>query len=287
MKRGVIMAFLSCGLLPSAAESFERVSVEVMCEIAEHRYRLGLTAAQIADIETDCGRQLAQLLAQRVRFLDFTSGAAHRNQMVIRVGKSAAEADPGAFRPIEMRVSVRGDDVAPGGEPVIWVFRTLDEYLEVPSADSFADSIALRFADELLENEAHLVQAQLSRLRIAESAFPMPGDQSWLLPFARGELGIADDSLFQIRAELETSSSSERFTYTVALFGDFSAAAGVPPEFHHKLKALHLRDDKLEQEASILRLQAAEKVDVLYVAVSRYVPAIEPVRTSPSELDLE
>jgi hypothetical protein len=287
MKCGLAVAVLACGLLPSAARSFDRLSVEVVCEVAEHRYRLGFAPGQISGIETDCGRQLAGLLAQRVRFLHFTSGAARNNRLVVRVGKSASEADPRSFRPVDMEVFVQGDDVAPGGEPVAWNFRALDEYLQVPSAESFADAVALRFADELQRNEAHLVEAQLSRLRIAESAFPIPEDQSWLLPFERGDLGIADASLLQIKAELRTPSSNERFTYTVELFGDFTSGAGVPPEFHNKLKALHIRDDKLAQDASIERLRAAEQVDVLYVAISRYVRAIEPNRTSPSELDLE
>lgn len=287
MKRDFIVAVLVCGLLPSATWSFERLSIEVVCQLAEHRYRLGLTTDQIVGIESDCGRRLAELLAQRVRFLEFTSGAARDNRMVVRIGKSASEAHPRGFRPVDMEIFVQGSDAAPGGEPVVWNFRTLDEHLQMPSAASFADAIALRFADELQRNEGHLVEAQLSRLRIAESAFPLPEDQSWLLPFESGDLGIADDSLLQIKAELQTPSSNERFTYTVALFGNFSTGAGVPPEFHNKLKALHLRDDKLAQEDSIERLQAAEKVDVIYVVVSRYVRAIEPNRTSPSELDLE
>ncbi len=287
MKRCLIVAILACGLLPLTARPFDRLSVEVVCELAEHRYRLGLTREQIVGIETECGRRLAEVLAQRVRFLDFTSGTARDDRMIVRIGKSASEADPRSFRPVDMEISVAGDDVAPGGEPVVWTFRALDEYLQVPSAEAFADAIALRFADELERKEGYLVEAQLSRLQIAESAYPIPEDQSWLLPFERGDLGIADDSLLQIKAELQTPSSHERFTYTVALFGNFTSAAGVPPEFHNKLKALHLRDDKLAQDESIERLQAAEKVDVLYVAVSRYVRAVEPNRTSPSELDLE
>lgn len=287
MKRQLVSALLCCGLLPSTAHSLDRIGVEVVCELREHRYRLQFTDEQIADIEDDCGRLLAALLDRRVRFLDFTHDAASGNRMVIRIGKSAAEVNPLAFRPVELDISVQGDDVAPGGEPVTWTFRTLAEWLEVPSADTFADAVALRFAEELESNEAHLVEAQLSRLQIAESAFPLPDDLSWLLPFERGDLGIADDSQLRIRAELRTPSSSERFTYTVELFGDFTSGTGVPPEFYNKVKALHLRDDKLGQEASIRRLGEADVVDVLYVAVSRYVPAVEPVRTAPSDLDLE
>ena len=285
MKRSILIAVFSLGFVPASTLSAEKLAVEVVCQLAEHRYLLNLTDQQKSTIEAECSSHLAALLTDRIRFLDFTSGVPQGNQLVVRIGKTATEADPDAFRDIFMDISVRGDNVTRTGEAVMWMFRRVDEFMKVPPPDGFADAIAERFADGLHKNEPHLVKAQLAHLTIAESAFPMPTDQSWLLPFERGELGIADDSQFSIKAELRTQTSTERFTYDVAVFGDFTSATGVPPEFHNKVKALHLRDDKLAQEASIRRLQSADDVDVLHVSVTRYLPAVELERTSPSGLD--
>lgn len=287
MRHRILVTLLILGLHAAPANPAPRVNVEVICELAEHRYRIGLTDQQAGMIESDCARQLAALLSERIAFLDFTAGSPQGNQLVVRVGKSAAEADPDAFRAVTMDVALQGDDVTEGGNPVTWTFRTLDEYLKVPPPGSFADAIVQRFGDELQQNEAHLVKAQLARLAIAESAFPMPLDQSWLLPFARGELGVADDSEFSIKAELQTPTSRERFTYSVALIGDFTSANDVPAEFHNKVKALHLGDDRLPQVPSIQRLQSADSVIVLHVSVTRYVPAAKPGHTTPSALRVE
>jgi len=81
-------------------------------------------------------------------------------------------------------------------------------------------------------------------------------------------------------------SSEEHFTYNVVLFGDFASATGVPSDFHNKVKALHLGDDKLAQEASIKRLTTADDVRVEYVLISHYVQMSEPDHTSPGNLTL-
>lgn len=287
MKRGVIITLLLHALYASAAIPADRVDVEVVCELAEHRYRIGLTDQQADQIESHCAQQLAALLGDRITFLEFTAGSQHSNQLIVRVGKSAAEADPDAFRAVTMDIALQGDDVTESGDPVSWTFRTLDEYLKVPPPAAFAEAIVQRFADELQQNEAHLVKAQLAHIAIAESAFPLPQDQTWLLPFARGDLGVADDSEFSIKAELRTPTSRERFTYAVALIGDFTSASNVPAEFHNKVKALHLGDDRLPQVPSIQRLQSAESITVLQVSVTRYVPAAKPGRTTPSALRVE
>lgn len=287
MKRWGLIPVLLLALHPAVSNPAPRVNVQVVCELAEHRYRIGLTSQQSAAIETDCAGRLAALLADTIGFLDFSAGTPQSDQLVVRIGKSAAEADPDAFRAVMMDIAVRGDDVSESGEAVSWTFRTLDEYLKVPSPDTFADAIAERFGVELQANEAHLVSAQLAHLAIAASAFPMPEDKSWLLPFERGELGVADESEFRIRAELQTPTSRERFTYAVALIGDFTSASNVPPQFHNKLKALHLGDDRLAQVASIERLQSADQVTVLQVSITRYVPAARPGHTSPSALRVQ
>ncbi len=265
--------------------ALERLTLQVTCNLAEHRYRLDLTDDEIEQIETDCATGVAGLLGQKIGFLDFVAGEPRNNRLEIRIGKTSQEADSSAIRAVNFEIEVSGDNVTNPGKPVIWSFRSVDEYLDVPAAMTFADAITIRFGELLEHGEAQLVRDQLGRLAIAGSAFPMPTDQSWLLPFSREELGIDDNSEFRIKAALVFPSSEERFTYHVILFGDFASASHVPAEFHHKVKALHLRDDKLEDQAeSIQRLRRASDVRVEYVSISRYVPAILPERTSPSDL---
>lgn len=275
-----------CGLATDAP-AIERLTLQVVCELAEQRYRDSLTAGEIKQIERDCAQRLADQLAIRIGFLDFISESSKPNQLIVRLGKTGQEANPGEIRSVNFDISVKGSGVREEGEPVFWSFRSIAEYLQVPAPDTFADAITVRFGEELEKNEAQLVQSQLSRLMIADSAFPIPRQQSWLLPFSRDELNTADDSTFKIKAALIFPTSEERFTYEVVLFGDFAAAADVPVEFHHKVKALHLGDDKLSQAASIERLKTADDVRILHVFVSRYVPSSAPTRTSPSNLAFE
>jgi hypothetical protein len=286
MKRNRYFALLLLAFIASPAYAIERLSVEVVCQLAEERYRLGLTSVKIAEIETDCGKQLADLFGKKFGFLHFASGESHEDQLIVRIGKSAQEADVNAFRAVDAEMWVEGSNVSGRGKAVTWTFRSLEDYLKVPTADAFADAITLRFAAELENIEAHFVRAQLVNLGIADSAFPMPQDGSWLLPFTREELGLDYDSVFKIEATLTVAAGTERFDYEVELFGDFNTATDVPQVFHHKVKALHLRDDKLTREKSLERLASAEKVTVQNVAVSRYVPMSVLGRTSPSGLDL-
>ena len=266
------------------ALAIERRTLQVTCDLAEHRYLLNLTAAQTSQIETTCASEVASLLAKKIGFLDFVAGQDQDNKLEIKIGKTSEEANPDAFRAVNFEIEIKGPNVKESGSATIWEFRSVDEYFDVPAADTFADAILLGFAENLAILGEQLVEQQLGRLEIAVSSFPMPQEQSWLLPFSREELGIADDSKFKIKAALAFPSSQERFTYHVILFGDFETANGVPSEFHHKVKALHLRDDKLEQAPSLQRLTSADDVRVEYVMISRYVPIARPERTSPSGL---
>jgi hypothetical protein len=264
----------------------ERLSLQVVCHLAEHRFRVNLTEDQASQIENDCASELASLLNDKISFLEFVAGGSQANQLEIRIGKTSQEANPNAIRAVNFEVEVTGENVVEQGEPVRWEFRSLAEYLDVPAANTFADAIAMRFARNLETGEDQLVRDQLGRLVIAGSAFPLPADQSWLLPFSREELGIADDSEFLIKAALVFPSSEEHFIYHVILFGDFATSADVPSEFYNKVKALHMGDDKLSQLASIQRLIKATDVRVEYVMISHYVPISRPDRTAPSGLVL-
>ena len=264
--------------------AIERLSLQVVCHLAEHRFRINLTGDEAAQIEAACAEDVAGLLDRKISFLNFVAGEERSNRLIIRIGKTSQEADPNAFRAVNFEIEVAGDNVIEPGKPVIWEFRGVAEYLDVPSAATFADAIAVRFSERLENSGEQLVGGQLGRLQIAGSAFPIPTEQSWLLPFAREELGFAYDSEFKIKAALIFPNSEEHFTYQVVLFGDFASATDVPAEFHYKVKALHLGDDKLTQEASIQRLSKANEVRVEFVMISRYVPISRPGRTSPSAL---
>jgi hypothetical protein len=279
------LVLVSLVLLTSAANSIDRLSVEVVCQLAEQRYRLALSGAKVSEIEKNCGQQLAEVLGKKFGFLLFVSGEDRDDQLIIRIGKSAQEADPSEFRAVDAEMWVEGSNVSGRGEVVTWTFQKLEDYLRVPAADSFAAAITERFAAEFENIEAHFVRAQLANLGIANTAHPMPGDGSWLLPFTREELGVGYDSVFKIEAILTVAAGTERFDYEVELFGDFNTAVDVPQVYHHKVKALHLRDDKLSREESLERLANAETVAVRHVSVTHYVPINALGRTSPSGLD--
>jgi hypothetical protein len=283
-KKRLALSFILLVVCSTPLTAIERLSLQVVCHLAEHRFRINLTDDEAAQIEAACASDVAGLLGKKISFLNFVGGEERSNRLVIRIGKTSQEADPNAFRAVNFEIEVTGDSVIQPGKPLIWEFRGVAEYLDVPSAATFADAIAVRFSEILENNGEQLVGGQLGRLQIAGSAFPLPSEQSWLLPFAREELGFADDSEFKIKAALIFPGSEERFTYQVVLFGDFASATNVPSEFHNKVKALHLGDDKLAQAASIQRLGKANEVRVEFVMISRYVPISRPERTSPSSL---
>jgi len=286
MSKNRTLVFALLVTFSAQVAAIDRLSLEVVCELAEHRYQQTLTSDEIKQVESSCASEVAELLGERISFFEFVAGVERDNKLEIRIGKNKQEADSSAFRPVNFEIEVSGINVMEQGEPVIWNFRSVAEFLDLPSATTFADAIAVRFTERLENNEEQLVRGQLGRLLIAGSAFPMPAEQSWLLPFSREELGIADNSEFKIKAALVFPSSEEHFTYNVVLFGDFASATGVPSDFHNKVKALHLGDDKLAQEASIKRLTTADDVRVEYVLISHYVQMSEPDHTSPGNLTL-
>ena len=279
-----LFSALFIAALPLALHATGIPAVQVQCELAEARYRIGVSDAAIEVAELQCSTLLAELLGDKIKFVRFESQASLDKQLIVRVGKTAQEADPMEIRPIDMEIRLTGSGLPEQPKPIYWSFRKIEEWLSVPAIDIFADDVVARFSAELENKEAELVESQLSQLVIADDAWVLPDDMSWLLPFTREELQLGDDSVLKIKAALKRQGSEERFLYTVALFGDFSSAEDVPLEYHHKVKALHLRDDKLEQVQSIERVRSAENVDVIYVVVNRYVPMVEPASTSPSQL---
>jgi hypothetical protein len=173
---------------------------------------------------------------------------------------------------------VEGNTVQGNAEPVIWPFRTVGEWLQIPTAQAFPDEIQLQFTDALRKNADTLVNLQLSRVAIADSAVPNPDDQSWRMPFTREELTTQDDSEFGIKARLDMpDNSQERYVYDVKLKGDFSNGA----------KVLHLRDDTFALVESLERLRRAENIEVIYVVVKHYVPLQLPAATLPTDLVLD
>jgi hypothetical protein len=71
--------------------------------------------------------------------------------------------------------------------------------------------------------------------------------------------------------------SQERYVYNVKLKGDFSDGA----------KVLHLRDDTFTLQPSLDRLRRAEKIEVIYVVVTHYVPLQLPDTILPTDLQLD
>jgi hypothetical protein len=251
----------------------DRVTLGVVCQLAEKRYLQNLRDEEVAAIETECAERLSGELDTALAFLHFVPNSNHVNRLVVRLGK-----DDSAVRPVDFAVWVEGNTVQGNAEPVIWPFRTVGEWLQIPTAQAFPDEIQLQFTDALRKNADTLVNLQLSRVAIADSAVPNPDDQSWRMPFTREELTTQDDSEFGIKARLDMpDNSQERYVYDVKLKGDFSNGA----------KVLHLRDDTFALVESLERLRRAENIEVIYVVVKHYVPLQLPAATLPTDLVLD
>ena len=260
-------------LLSMPTYGIDRVTLGVVCQLAEERYLQNLRDEEVTAIETACAERLSRELDTALAFLHFVADSNHVNRLVVRLGK-----DDSAVRPVDFAVWVEGNTVQGNAEPVIWPFRTVGEWLQIPTAQAFPDEIQLQFTDALRKNADTLVNLQLSRVAIADSAVPIPDDQSWRMPFTREELTTQDDSEFGIKARLDMpDNSQERYVYDVKLKGDFSNGA----------KVLHLRDDTFALVESLERLRRAENIEVIYVVVKHYVPLQLPAATRPTDLVLD
>ena len=267
-----VVSFIALIVLASPSHGLNRVTIGVVCELSEARYRQNLGDDQIREIERVCARGMAEELNVTLAFLEFAAGSNHENRLVIKLGKDDSE-----IRAVDFAIWVEGDIVSGGAEPVYWPFRNVDQWLEIPTAEAFPDQIQLQFTKALRQNRDSLVRTQLSKVIIADQAFPLPDDRSWRLPFTRDDLSTQDNSEFGIKARLYMpNQSQERYVYDVKLKGDFSNGA----------KALHLRDDTFSLVDSLQRLKMASKVEVIYVVVKHYVPLELPSTTPPSGLVL-
>ena len=272
MKR-VGLPLIALFLLSMPSYGIDRVTLGVVCQLAEKRYLQNLQDQQVAAIERACAERLARELDTALAFLHFVADDNHVNRLVVRLGK-----DDSLVRPVDFAVWVEGNTVQGDAEPVIWPFRTVQEWLQIPTAEAFPDEIQLQFTDALRKNSDALVNLQLSRVAIADSAVPLLDDQSWRMPFTREELTTQDDSEFGIKARLDMpDDSQERYVYDVKLKGDFSNGA----------KVLHLRDDTFSLVESLERLRRAENIEVIYVVVKHYVPLQLPAATLPTDLVLD
>jgi hypothetical protein len=272
MKR-VGIPLIALFLLSMPAYGIDRVTLGVVCQLVEKRYLQNLRDEEVAAIEKACAERLSRELDATLAFLHFVADSNQVNRLVVRLGK-----DDSVVRPVDFAVWVEGNTVQGDAEPVIWPFRTVDEWLQIPTAEAFPDEIQLQFTDALRKNADSLVNLQLSRVAIADSAVPLPDDQSWRMPFTREELTTQDDSEFGIKARLDMpDDSQERYVYDVKLKGDFSNGA----------KVLHLRDDTFSLVESLERLRRAENIEVIYVVVKHYVPLQLPAATLPTDLVLD
>jgi hypothetical protein len=272
MKR-VGIPLIALFLLSMPAYGIDRVTLGVVCQLVEKRYLQNLRDEEVAAIEKACAERLSRELDATLAFLHFVADSNQVNRLVVRLGK-----DDSVVRPVDFAVWVEGNTVQGDAEPVIWPFRTVDEWLQIPTAEAFPDEIQLQFTDALRKNADSLVNLQLSRVAIADSAVPLPDDQSWRMPFTREELTTQDDSEFGIKARLDMpDNSQERYVYDVKLKGDFSNGA----------KVLHLRDDTFSLVESLQRLRRAENIEVIYVVVKHYVPLQLPAATLPTDLVLD
>jgi hypothetical protein len=272
MKR-VGIPLIALFLLSMPAYGIDRVTLGVVCQLVEKRYLQNLRDEEVAAIEKACAERLSRELDATLAFLHFVADSNQVNRLVVRLGK-----DDSVVRPVDFAVWVEGNTVQGDAEPVIWPFRTVDEWLQIPTAEAFPDEIQLQFTDALRKNADSLVNLQLSRVAIADSAVPLPDDQSWRMPFTREELTTQDDSEFGIKARLDMpDASQERYVYDVKLKGDFSNGA----------KVLHLRDDTFSLVESLERLRRAENIEVIYVVVKHYVPLQLPAATLPTDLVLD
>jgi hypothetical protein len=272
MKRAAFPAVISL-LICMPALGMERVTLGVVCQLEEKRYLQNLRDVELAAIETACAERLSTALNNSLSFLNFSPDNNHRQRLVIKLGKNDS-----AVRAVDFALSVEGDTVQGAADPVIWPFRTVEDWLKIPTAATFPDEIQIQFAASLNADSDRLVSTQLSRVAIADSAIPLPDDESWRMPFTRAQLKTQDDSQFGIKARLDMpDDSQERYVYNVKLKGDFSDGA----------KVLHLRDDTFTLQPSLDRLRRAEKIEVIYVVVTHYVPLQLPDTILPTDLQLD
>ena len=185
------------------ALGMERVTLGVVCQLEEKRYLQNLRDVELAAIETACAERLSTALNNSLSFLNFSPDNNHRQRLVIKLGKNDS-----AVRAVDFALSVEGDTVQGAADPVIWPFRTVEDWLKIPIAATFPDEIQIQFAASLNADSDRLVSTQLSRVAIARFACGA-GGVSVVIGLRRVGYGWAVVGVVECTVRVTVSSNQE------------------------------------------------------------------------------
>lgn len=271
----------------AGAQTATQPAVGVRFALAEPSFANRYDAATRKAIADSCARRFATALDRALGFADFTSGDA-ANLLTVTLGLTADTRGVAAgLWPVDLTLDLAGPAVVEKTTPVRWEYRAESRFFDlIPPADELVDDLDRLVAGQLDRDggRAELVENLFSKMVLAQQAFPLRDEASFLLPFSRGQWRIGAESEFCVVADVTTSTHTQsNRTHRVVDVGDCTQLTAGAPSFYLRKIQVRLVDDALKAD----ELRRASRVVPREIFLTVYrAPRDTVAVATPTALDL-
>ena len=288
MRTSIIILVMTLAASAMAQIDVAPPTVGVRFVMAETAFQNRYDAATRQETATLCTQGITDTLASALGFVEFAADDT-TNVLTVTLGRTAAQRGTGSgVWAVFLHLDLAGPAVTEETAEVNWLYRSEEQFFTpAPAApDLIAD--VLHVIGSRLDHEGgpeELVENLFSKMVLAQNAYPLPAEVSFLLPIDRGAWHIGAESEFRIVADVSLSTHNQTGrSHRVVDVGDcLELDDGVPPFFLRKIRVL-----LVDQTHKLDDMKTAQTIDAreIYLTVYR-APRDTLVIATPADLELE
>ncbi|HKJ43205.1 MAG TPA: hypothetical protein VKA27_14005 [Sunxiuqinia sp.] len=196
-----IHSIIVCCLLflPCLLNAEGKKNIQVDFKITEEQY-LKFYGSAVPQIEKSCESSIVNLLNQTFGFFQFTTDTTPNNLHIELTDSEQNASSNSALKEVGFKVSANLEENSGAIEPVYWVFRPVEKYIEaLPDVDEdFINKVLWIFKSGLDQNKKEMVENIFSKVEVADDFYFIQDEKVFILPLSEEDNNIADSSRFHI-----------------------------------------------------------------------------------------
>lgn len=230
MKKYLIVIILLAGF--SLAHADPKPKVEIVFRIEDPLYKLHFDS-ELATLQSNVASQLKGVFNTYLSFIEFTDEHAEDKLIITLHNVFKNNADISTPKDLVFFFGFEGPNVKSGIPPMHWLYQTKVKYGETPfSSGDFTNSIVSRIKERLSQEYEILVESIFSKFVLTKEAHLISALSGWALPFHSNDLGISNNTQFEIEIEKETGFGPATCEYpTKVHILQIAPQANVPDKF--------------------------------------------------------
>ncbi|NIS38894.1 hypothetical protein GWN26_13610 [Candidatus Saccharibacteria bacterium] len=260
----------------------ERPAIAVKFELGEASYRNNFYDQEIKRIEERSAGLICAKLKAYIGFLDYVqSGSA--DSLIITLDTRDQFSAESQLKEVGFHLKLKGPNIAAAVEPIYWMFRSWKHYdLPLGEADAFIRNITTTFESHLKDKFNQLVEELLSNYQLGEEAMLIPEDLTWVLPFKKDSLGVAEGSLFKVKNQVQRSYGSKIREYRAEVVGIFTAQNSQFPQKYY----LGILAEALPEQRYLDDIRTEQSMRPQGIYILKYIPHAGSQSIPPTEFDI-